>query len=187
VDRYYYIASTLPTPQFAEAPPMSSAEFRGICARSLAPADRPKIEAVGSELGGAEALRATGLLGRYFARETLLRNELARLRGQRGGNDPSAFMREGPKSVLDPEAIRAAARAFGANDPLASELDLERSRWNWLEQESGRHVFDIDALVAYLLKILVLERLQLFREEHGAREYDAVYAAVLARANGVPA
>ena len=43
-------------------------------------------------------------------------------------------------------------------DPLEAELYLDRIRWEKLEELEKNHYFDITYLVAYALKLQILER-----------------------------
>jgi hypothetical protein len=187
VGSYYFLASTLPSPVFGQKPSLGSGEFLGICGRSLSRADFAALALADAAPGSDDARKAGGLVGEYLFRELILRNELARLRGLRLDKDSAPYLRAPYRPFLDPEPLQAAQRSFQAGNPLQGEVELSRSLWNWLDGRIHGRVFDFDALSAYYLKLRVLERLGLFEEERGAGEYDAVYAAVLARANGVTA
>ncbi len=184
---YFYLASTLPAPVLGQKPPMAVAEFLAICARSLDKADLEGLALADALPGSAEARKASGLVGDYLFREIVLRNELARLRAQRLDKIAEPWIREPYRPFLDPEPLQAAQRAVQAGDPLQGELALARSLWAWLDGRTAGRVFDFDAIAAYYLKLRVLERLQLFSGGRGADEYDAVYRAVLGKANGVTA
>jgi hypothetical protein len=181
VERFHFLASTLSTPQFGQSPPMPSSAFAALCARSLSPGEAADLAGTsldppsGVELGA----RTDRLIDRYWFREGVLRNELCRLRAQAIGTEPAKYLRPLSVQIAEMEPIQTALRAFQAADPLAGEMELERSRWKWLDLEAALHAFDLDALYAYMLRLLILERIGSFREETGAAEYESTYKTVL--------
>ncbi len=178
MDKYYYLASTLATPVFGQEPPISSGELRDLCSRLLGEAERGKLEAV-SVLPpeGEEAKPAFAFQEKFWRRERALRTELARQRAEKLARKAEGTERE--TEAWDAEAQVSARRALAAADPLQAELSLERDRWEWIDAEASGHAWDEDALCAYALKILILERLSRFTEEAGAERYDSMYRTIL--------
>jgi hypothetical protein len=184
VSRYYYFAATLPGLQWGSAPPSSSEEFLLRAARNLEASDVAVLEKASLSSVSWENMRDEGLikrgdlLDRYYAWERGLRNELVRLRAQRLGWDAGKFLH--PKALGDETTcIRAASAAFLAADPLESELVLERERWAYIDSLAPYQSFDMSSLVAYRLKLLILERIASFDVERGEEEYRLLYAAIL--------
>jgi hypothetical protein len=187
VSAYYFLAASLPALILTEKAPLSTPAFLELCARHMPPEDLGRLRQVELEPGSPACAGAQGLAGDYLFRELVLRNELARLRAQRLGLQGEGFARPLYRPYLDPEPVQSARRAFSAGDPLQCELELGKCLWAWLDSRTGLDAFGLDALEAYYVKLRLLERLALFSEEAGRREYDAAYRAVLDRANGVMA
>jgi hypothetical protein len=83
------------------------------------------------------------------------------------------------------DGLRAAQAAFQAESPLDGELVIERERWAVLERLQVGHYFDTEALVAYALKLQILERVGRFELERGRAAYGQVYGDILG-ASGAP-
>ncbi len=69
--------------------------------------------------------------------------------------------------------------ALAAGTPWAVETALDRRRWSYLDELEAGTQFDLGRLVAYRLKLLLLERKALFRPEPGRRSFAEGYARVL--------
>jgi hypothetical protein len=75
--------------------------------------------------------------------------------------------------------VRAAQGAAQCEDPLEGELSIEREKWSFLERLETGHFFDLEALVAYALKLQILERRALFEAERGETSYKTAYSEIL--------
>ncbi|TFG84886.1 MAG: hypothetical protein E4H20_01935 [Spirochaetales bacterium] len=177
---YYYFAATLPALRYDSPPPMGYAEFLERASYCLNPRDLSVVE--GARLYIPEdgsyppSSGMSPLLTRYYRWERALRNELARLRAQRIQKTADRFVRPGE---LEWDGVRVAQAAFQADDPLQSELTIERERWSFIEFHAANHFFDIDCLAAYALLLQALERRARFTAEAGEAGYGTVYRSVL--------
>ena len=58
---------------------------------------------------------------------------------------------------------------------LNSRFEVEKKllewRWNFIEELSTYHYFDLEFLVLYLLKLQILEKLSLFDKERGLEKF----------------
>ncbi|HSV56469.1 MAG TPA: hypothetical protein VLH39_05105 [Magnetospirillaceae bacterium] len=179
---YYYLRSTLPTLLSGSPPPFSSRGLLERCEGRMRPADYLVLQSALSDHPFADVAsetRRSRALFRYRAWEKGLRNELTRIRAGRTGKTPERYLRSG-----DPEwdGIRVARAAAQCEDPLEGELLIERERWACLERLETGHFFDLEALVAYALKLRVLERKALFDSERGEGVYTAAYREILSAA-----
>ena len=106
--------------------------------------------------------------------ERALRLNLARGRAQK-------LKREAPVEVPeDPaDAVAAAKTALLMDSPLEAELYLDKARWDAIESFQGMNNFHKNAIYAYLLKLLLMERRAAFNVEEGYTEYKRLYAAIL--------
>jgi hypothetical protein len=111
--------------------------------------------------------------------ERALRLNLARYRAQKLKREAGAV--EPPEYPAGAVAVAKAAVAF--DSPLEAELFLDQARWNAIESLQGLSYFGENAVYAYLLKLLLLERKALFKAEEGFTEYRALYAAILEAGN----
>jgi hypothetical protein len=165
---------------------MSPAAFRDLCKTALKPADAALLDFCVLDPDPASAEPAYGemppgttsaFLDKWRCWERTLRLNLARYRAQR-------LKREGGAPVDPPEdpsdAAATAKAAVSMESPLEAELFLDKSRWDAIEAFQGLDYFNRNTIYAYLLKLLLMERRSLFRAEEGLREYQGLYAAVLA-------
>jgi hypothetical protein len=188
VDRYYYLASTLQTPVFGQKPPLSFDDLKQLCGRLAADDDLLMLESLSIAPPEAEegARRgASAFLSLFWRRERALRSEIAQQRAERLGR--RAELPAGGPQAWDGDAQVSAKRALAAEDPLQAELSLEKDRWDWIDARSAGHRFDAEALAAYGLKLLILERLGRFSEEAGMERYESMYRTILAGSDKLPA
>ena len=107
--------------------------------------------------------------------ERTLRLNLAKGRLQK-------LKREG--AAIDPpeypqDAVTAAKTALAMESPLEAEIFLDKARWSAIENLQGISSFSENAMYAYLLKLLLMERRAAFITEEGFTEYKGLYAAIL--------
>jgi len=88
--------------------------------------------------------------------DTSLRNELARIRAERKHIDPERYLRQAQtaSSVISHLAIGA----YRNPSILEAKMALDEQRWRMLDEFSFGHYFDLDLLIVYALKLLLLER-----------------------------
>jgi hypothetical protein len=188
VGAYYYLVSQLPGLVYGQEPPMSSARFRDLARAQLSAEDASLLSLLsldpqpGSGAGRPSyaetgAPTGSGFIDRWRDWERALRLNLARLRALK-------IKREG---ALDPplvpaDAASGAQQALAAENPLEAEALLDRARWNAIEQFQGIPPFTRNAVYAYLLKLLILERRASFKVETGFAEYKSLYASILEHA-----
>jgi hypothetical protein len=139
------------------------------------------LKAVGLSSSAVDAEAASSaLLGRYYAWDRSLRNELARLRAHRLGLAPEAYLRpELGEEGLMGLAQRVARSAFQAATPLEGEMILESERWSFVDSLSPIQTFDFESIVAYMLKLLIIARVSSFNPVSGKEGYDALYSGIL--------
>ncbi len=79
-------------------------------------------------------------------------------------------------------AIRAGTRPSGAyvgGNPLEIEKNILRARWDFIEEQSVGHHFDIAAVGAYFAKLGILEEYFIFNKDSGLKNFDQICEAVL--------
>ena len=93
---------------------------------------------------------------KWRAFETGLRNALVKIRAARKHVDPAKHLR--PDGYEEPALMTLAMNAHKNPSILESEKMLDRARWRALDEFEAGHYFDIDFLVVYALKLLILEK-----------------------------
>ncbi|MDR2663747.1 MAG: DUF2764 domain-containing protein [Treponema sp.] len=181
---YYYFVATLPWISYGDPPPVGSREFRDQCRGLIEPRDAALTEYCRYDPPVIlAAVRPTGsaFIDLLMARERALLLNLAYLRALRLKR-PSPG--EPPHDV--PQAEAAAKAAFEMEDPLQAELYLDRSRWDALDAMVGVDYFGVNNIFAYLMKLQLLERRQLFDAERGLAGYTKLYDAIVNEYNPIP-
>jgi hypothetical protein len=177
VSNYYYFAAQLPYVNYGDAPPMSSEYFRELCHALLKPRDFALVSYC--TLDPRITLAAPGATGAAFVdgwvdSEKALIFNLAILRaGKLRRPAPEA-----PSSDIS-RAETIAREAFAMDDPLQAELYIDRARWSAVDAMCGMDYFSVNTIFAYLIKLQLMERKQLFNTEEGFSEYKALYAAIM--------
>lgn len=104
------------------------------------------------------------LLSEWAAFHRMFKAELAFQRNQRLGR-PAGDM------IFHDEAIQKAVGAALSNpNPLEAENDLLAFQFEKLDTLIGIHAFDDVALMGYALKLKLLERKTVFRQDEGSNE-----------------
>ena len=189
---YYYLVASLPTLFLDEELPIKTAEFLAVCDRWLNTDDARDIHclmdnhsASAKASGFAKAsdfAKATpdttpdttpdrlecikgACANQWLARETEIRNTIGRLRAAKVRVDAEPFLR--PCRELDLYTEKAVAEAMSKLQPLERELDLDRLRWSLLEDLLRFDPFGLPAVIAYALKLKLVERWSALTVEKG--------------------
>jgi len=161
---YYYLVSSLPMLEFGAKPPLSYKDFLRSCEGQLNASDMKAIERT-TIVPSEDIEDSYPTLRKWKRFNTGLRNELARHRAGKRSKDPAQYIR-GEESA---EAFVSgfAHWAVSQDSPLEAELYLDRIRWERIEDLEKGHYFDIDCLIAYALKLKMLERWQTINSGSG--------------------
>jgi hypothetical protein len=166
---------------------MSSAAFRELAREALSPSDAAALDyctldpTAMPDMGVSSGVPdSPGTVGTFVACwkewERSLRLNLARSRAQKLKRDAGTTA-DAPGYPID--AAAAAKAALAMESPLEAELFLDKARWDAIESFQGIDTFSENAMFAYLLKLLLLERRAAFNTEEGFTEYKGLYAAIL--------
>ena len=114
----------------------------------------------------------------YFIFQQNLRNIVAALRARQKGLDPSEYL-TGEGEVVD-ILSSSTAEDFGlsgefpwieslikAETPHERQAMMEEIQWGYLDEHAGHDPFDFRVILAYLLKLEILERRLALSEEEG--------------------
>ena len=176
---------------------MSSSAFRALAADAMSSDDaamldyctldpdpvvageNPDNAGIGAAYAEPAPATSSAFLNRWREWERALRLNLARGRSQKLKRDGGAVTNT-PEYPIS--ATAAAKTALAIESPLEAEIFLDKARWDAIENLQGLNTFSENAMYAYLLKLLLLERKVAFNAEEGFTEYKGLYAAILERA-----
>ena len=142
VNFYPYLISSLPMLHFGMKPPFQSERFMEYCARFIAETDLAVLK------------KAELLAWQDFERQ--LRNELVKIRAGHLHKDALKYLRQ--DGYAEPHITHIALNAHRAPSILQGEITLDEERWRFLDGLSIGHYFDLEILLIYYLKLLILEK-----------------------------
>lgn len=150
---YIYLISSLPMLHFPSKPPFSFERFIEICADKISQDDIDLLKLVreGRVYAGPQAT-----LKKWRAFDTALRNELVKIRASRKHLDPLKYLRG--EDYIEPYISRIAMAAYRNPSIMEAERLLDQEKWRCLDELALGHYFDLDFLIVYALKLLILER-----------------------------
>jgi len=174
---YYYFVATLPSITYGEKPPLSSKDFTEQCINLLHPEDAALLKYCRYDpVMAVETTEPTGsdFIDLLMMRERVLALNLAFVRAAK-------LKRPSPE---DPphDIPRAEARgktAFEMDDPLEATIYIDQGRWGALDEMVGLDLFGVNNIFAYLLKLQLMERRELFETERGSAAYTQLYDNIL--------
>ena len=163
---YYYLVASLPLLEFGMKMPVSYEDFLSCCQEQLSIKDLETIKRT-KIAPTEEAKDPCPTLREWKKFDITLRNELSRSRASKKSKDAAVYIRG--EGYLDPFLAIEAHWAINEDSPLEAERFLDRFRWERIEELEREHYFDIDYLIAYALKLQLLERWQRIDSEGGMR------------------
>ena len=152
---YIYLISSLPMLHFGMKLPFSFKEFIARC-QQLIPEEDLRIIEFASIAGSYPEAPANATLKKWQEFDIALRNELVKIRAPRKKIDPLKYLR--PDNIGHLQAAQIAIHAHRIPSLIESEKALDQGRWDFLDGLSLGHYFDIDFLITYAHKLLILER-----------------------------
>lgn len=135
--------------------PFSFEKILQLC-KGLIPDRDMEIVKITSEKTGYIYKGNQPVLKKWFSFETALRNEFVKIRASHRHIDPAPYLRQDGYS--GPSLFHVVMSAHRNPSLLDSERALDQERWNFLEELERGHYFDLDFLIVYALKLLILER-----------------------------
>ena len=161
---YYYFIASLPLINFGSEPPLSVEEFLNDCRRLLAEDDYTLIEKIltGDELPTSSGNQTFDAWARFIKQ---FQNEQARFRAERAGRDPREFIRG--EYISDSYLSETIQQALKEETPLDSQEFLDTFIWKFLDELETKNIFTFGAVIAYGLKLKILERYAAIRSPKG--------------------
>ena len=155
---YTYLISSLPMLFFGVKAPFSFEKFLEICQDKI-PDEEINLLKISSR--GSTYKDEQPSLKKWYSFDTALRNELVKIRAQRKHIDPLKYIRGDGYAELSIAHI--AMNAYRNPSILEAEKMLDQAKWQMLDELAIGHYFDLDFLISYALKLLILERWERIR------------------------
>lgn len=156
-NNYVYLIASLPGLLFGMRPPFSFDAFLGRCEEFIPPGDLQELKSVRYAGGYSCTLARNATLRRWVGFDMMIRNELVKVRAARRHVDPAKYLREDgcPESAY---SAHIAINAWRKPTILEAERSLDTDRWAELDELAAGHYFDLDALIVYACKLMILEK-----------------------------
>lgn len=155
-DFYPFLVSSLPMLHFGMKPPFSYEQFLEICHHRIPDNDYYILSSLPEPGQYSEYRKGQRTLQKWMDFDTALRNELVKIRAQRIHADPAAHLRGG--IIADSSLAASAVAAMGNPSLLEAERAIDEERWKALDHIATGHHFDVDLLITYAYKLLILIR-----------------------------
>lgn len=163
-DFYPYLISSLPTLQFGMKPPFSFEQFLETCHRFIPEKDYQILSTLPQPEHYSERGRRHHFLEQWIQFDTSLRNEIVKVRaGRRHIEAATAATYLRPDSYTGPSPAPVIGAATMSSSLLEGEKVLDETRWKMLDELARAHYFDLEALISYAYKLLILHRWERIR------------------------
>ncbi|MCF7916515.1 MAG: DUF2764 domain-containing protein [Candidatus Omnitrophica bacterium] len=159
MDKYYYLITQLPLLKFKEQTYLGRESFLTEAKKWLSEKDFAKLQE--ADIDDLAKKGRTSLLKKYKEFELNLRKEL------------TAY-RKNKKNKQEYQAGSSLEKKFLEGNPLEIEQKLFYHRWQQIEELSQEHVFNLEAVIAYFLKLQVSEKISSFDKEKGTEKFDSL-------------
>jgi len=174
---YYYLVSQLPNISSAEgktALPLNGDSFRELAGRFIS--EDEKVILNGLSLVPPRELESTGsaFLDTWYEKERNLRYALAQIRAQKMKKDGFTL-----PSGCTADIVGVARTAVGMDSPLSAEQFLYDYRLRLIDELRPMDAFSIDAVYAYGIRLMLIERMRKFEVENGKTSYHKIYDEIL--------
>lgn len=152
---YVYLISTLPMLNFGAGQAFSWEKFLSLIERFIPEKEARILREISLQpQGDSKDLHPT--LKKWQDFDTRLRNELVKVRAAHKHLEASKYLRD--YEYPDIPLGHLALSVYRNPSILAGERMLDEARWRFLDELAFGHYFDLDFLIIYALKLLILER-----------------------------
>ena len=172
MDKYYYFVAQLPFLKFAEKGYVDEEYFLTEAKKWLRDKDFIMLSQVNINFFQPQD-EDNKVLRDYKDFERALRQKIASFRASKGMALPKEKV--SPGFILGDEFIQS----LRENTPLEIEVGLLKLRWQFIENLEEGHIFDLEALILYFLKLQIQKRLFTFNKEKGTAVFDELSAVTL--------
>jgi len=171
-DFYPFLVSSLPMLHFGMNPPFSYEQFLEMCHHRIPDNDYYILSSLPEPGQYSEFRKEQRTLQKWMNFDTALRNELVKIRAQKIHTDPATHLRDG--IAADSSLTAPAIAAMGNPSLLEAERTIDEERWKALDHIATRHHFDVDLLITYAYKLLILIRWENVRKADAGRMLEHV-------------
>lgn len=141
---------------FGLKPPFSFPEFLKKCKGVISEKDIDLLKKVSLSGENLYEKSGRGVLKNWRIFEAALRNELVKIRAARRHIEPHKYLKE--DSYIELSIVHVATHASRTLSIIESEKILDQERWRFLDDLASGHYFDLDFLIIYAHKLLILEK-----------------------------
>lgn len=159
MDKYYYLVSQLPLLKFGQESYLNKGSFLEEAKKWLTNTDFAKLK--GADINDLGKKGETLLSKRYKKFELSLRKELKSYRESKKNNREYQ-----PRTILKKNLLQG--------NPLEVENKLFLYRWQQISELAKEYVFNLEAVIAYFLKLQILEKALSFDKEKGTKKFDSL-------------
>ncbi len=170
---YYYLVASLPMLHLEEASPISLEAFIGMCSQGLSPSDFELVRSASIDPRLDSDTTGHSYLRRWNKIVAMVKGELSEQRAKKLSRDLDHYKNSGDKNPWIGDLIRSVMQA---ENPLQAELLLLSYFWKQAEDLATGHVFDVDFIISYYLKLQMVTRRSLFTPMEGNAEFKRLFS-----------
>jgi len=170
VASYYYLVATLPSLRYDGVLPFTTDTFLSLCKEQVSKAHYLLLEQAVSGVASSHHF-----LFQYQHFAGMVKKELTEARSRKLSLSDPSYRNDGDKEAKISDTVR---QALSSDDVLQAEMLLIRLHWNYLDDLSALHTFDIEGLLSYALKLKMLQRKSLFTREEGNAEFKRLFSNI---------
>jgi len=164
-DFYPYVIASLPMLHFGMRPPFSFEKFLEVCRPLMPEKDFRLLRTLPKPEQYSEKGHGHKIIQKWIEFDVTLRNELVKIRATRKHLEPAMYLRA--SSYSGSPLTHAVMAATMNTSVLDAEKTLDKTRWKALEELATGHYFDLDLLITYAYKLMILERWENIRNADG--------------------
>jgi hypothetical protein len=164
-DFYPYVIASLPMLHFGMKPPFSFERFLEVCRQFIPEKDFQLLRTLPQPEHYSVKGKSHRIIQKWIEFDVALRNELVKIRATRKHIEPATYLR--PDGYSGSSLAPAVMAANIHTSVLDAEKTLDETRWKVLEELATGHYFDLDFLITYAYKLLILQRWEDIRSADG--------------------
>ena len=164
-DFYPYLIASLPMLHFGMKPPFSFERFLEVCCPHIPKKDFFLLRTLPQPEQYFEKGKRHQIIQKWIEFDVALRNELVKIRATKKHIEPATYLR--PDGYRGSSLAPAGMAANINTSVLDAEKTLDETRWKALEELATGHYFDLNLLITYAYKLLVLLRWENIRSADG--------------------
>jgi len=153
---FTYLISSLPALNFGMKPPFSFERFLENCRPFISEEDFLLLSNLPVAIDEYGKSVSHPVIERWLAFDTMLRNELVKIRAHSRKIDAAKYLRG--ENPIDVAISHTAMSGHRSASILEAEKILDEARWQALDDLGFGHYFDMDSLILYAYKLKILER-----------------------------